>query len=215
MARRNGCFPLGCLLLILLLAGGAWLARDRISDWMGRLEIGTSAQPSERLARSAEQKLDRIAREGMTDEVRLSEAELQSLLTYRGAGGLPAGIEDPWIDVQDSLIVLSARIRPDDLEGFDTPDVLRSMMADSSRVLVGLFPTVAQPGELEIEVRSLQAGELVIPSMMLPLVLKALATEGVRTSNGRILTPMHGDVGGIRLEGDDVILEPAGSLTDR
>ncbi|MGI9039285.1 MAG: hypothetical protein ACR2GQ_10525 [Gemmatimonadota bacterium] len=209
MASRRGCRSgLGCLLLLLLLAGGAWLARDRISDWMGRLEIGGNREPSERLAQSAERKLDRIAREGLTEEVRLSEAELQSILTYRSGASLPAGVEDPQIDVQDSIVVLSARIRPDDLEGFKTPDMVRSFMADSSRVLVGLVPAVERAGELEIQVRSLQVGELVLPSMALPLVVQGLASEGIRTSNGRIVTPMHRDVGAIRLDGDDVVLVP-------
>lgn len=210
MASRKGCRSgFGCLLLLLLLAGGAWLARDRIADWMGRLEIVGGGQPSERLAQSAERKFDRIAREGLQEEVRLSEAELQSILTYRSGAALPAGVEDPQIDVQDSIVVLSARIRPDDLEGFETPDLVRSFMADSARVLVGLVPAVQRPGELEIQVRSLQIGELVLPAMALPLVVQGLASEGIRTSNGRILTPMHRDVAAIRLDGDDVILVPA------
>src|SRR5690606_9964032 len=105
-------------LLLVLAAGGAWLARGSLGGWLDRLEIGAPSEPSERLAGAVEEKLDRLAREGLTGEVRLSEVELQSVLTYRAAPALPAGVEDPRIDVQDSIVVMSARIRPDRLEGF-------------------------------------------------------------------------------------------------
>lgn len=205
--RRGGCLLV--LLLLVALGAATWIGRGAIGDWMGRLHLGSPAEASEALARRAEEKLDRIAREGLSEEIRFSEAELQSLLTYRGGPLMPAGIEDARVDVQDSLVVLSARLSPDALQDYSVPDALRSALADTSRVTTGLVPVIEQPGELHLQVRSLQIGALVIPPMMLPAVIGGLKAQGVRTAAGAVLLPVTRDVGAVRLEGDELVLVPA------
>jgi hypothetical protein len=214
MAVGRGCVRgFGCVLLLALLAAGAWIARDSIGDWMGRLELGASGEPSERLADRAEEKLSRIAQSGLADEVRFSEAELQSLLIYRGGPALPPGVEDPQVDVQDTVVVLSARLRPDSLDGFSAPEALRSTMGDTTRVIAGLVPSKGGPGETWLRVQSLQIGAFVVPPLMLPLVVRSLEQQGVKVANGAIVVPLFRGVDEIRLDGDDVVLtsESAGS----
>lgn len=209
MATGRGCRrSAGCVVLLALLAAGAWMARDSIGDWMGRLELSATGEPSERLAVRAEDKLNRIARDGLRDEVRFSEAELQSLLTYRSAPALPPGIEDPQVDVQDTIVVLSARLRPDSLDGFSAPDALRSTMGDTTRVIAGLVPSRGGPGETWLRVRSLQIGAFVVPPMMLPAIVRSLEQQGVRVSNGAIVVPLLPGVDEVRLDGDDIVLVP-------
>jgi len=205
--RRAGC--LAVWLLLALLAAAAWIGRDALGDWVGRMELGGPAEVSEQLARRAEEKLNRVARGGLREETRLSEAELQSLLTYRGGAALPAGVEDPRVDVQDSLIVLSARLRLDELEGYTPPDALSSALSDTSRVIAGLAPSVERPGELLLRVRSLQIGAFVIPPLMLPAVVGGLKARGVGTSGGAVVLNLTPDVGDVRIEGDEVVLVPA------
>lgn len=204
--RRAGC--LAAWLLLLLLAAVAWIGRDALGDWMGRLELGGPAEVSEQLAQRAEEKLNRVAREGLREETRFSEAELQSLLTYRGGAVLPAGVGDPRIDVQDSLVVLSARVRPDELEGYAAPDALSSALSDTSRVIAGFAPSVERPGELLLRVRSLQIGAFVIPPLMLPAVVGGLKARGLRTSGGAVVLGLTPDVGDVRIEGSEVVLVP-------
>lgn len=199
----------GCLVVLVLAAGALWLARDTIGGWMTRLELGASSEPSERLARQAEEKLDRLAREGLTGEVRISEAELQSLLTYRGGPALPPGIGDPLIDVQDTIVVLSARLRPDSLQGFRAPEALRGALSDTTRVTAGLVPVVERPGRGLVRVRSLQIGALVVPPLMVPAILRSLEQEGVQTSEGALVVPLPRSVSAIRIDGDDLVLRPA------
>ena len=212
MTRRRRVGRSGCAAILLLLAAAAvaaWIGRDAIGDWLGRLEPGVGADASERLARAAEAKLNRVAREGLQEETRLSEAELQSLLTYRAGPALPAGIEDPRVDIQDSLVVLSARLRPDSLEGYAAPDAVLSALSDTSRLVTGLVPQVERRGELRLRVRRLQIGELVIPPMMLPAVLGGLRAQGVPTSGGAVVLHVTRDLAAVRLEDDDVVLVPA------
>lgn len=205
-ARRS----LGCAAVLVACAAAIWLLRDPIGDWMGRLDPGGRSEPSEQLARSAEAKLEAIAREGLTRELRLSEAELQSLLTYRSAPVLPPGVEDPQIDVQDTIVVLSARLRPAELDASLGLEGLAAALGDTSRVLAGLAPAVERPGEILVRVRTLQLGSMVIPPLMLPAILGGLRSQGVPTSGGAVLIPVPPDVGGVSLDGDDVVLHPAG-----
>lgn len=209
--RRRGCRSRsGCLavILLLLIAAGAWLARGSVGGWVAGLELGGTAEPSERLAVAAEEKLDAIARNGLREEVRFTEAELQSLLAFRAGPALPSGIEEPRIDVQDSIVVLSARLRPEELEGFATLEDIRSALSDSSRVITGLQPVVERPGEILVRVHRLQVGSFVFPPIMLPAVVGGLAGQGVPTSDGAVVLRVPRDIAGVRIEGDDVVLEP-------
>ena len=208
MAKKKSRF--GCLLVAGVLVAAGWLGRDTIADWLAGFDIGISAQPSERLAERAESKIDRLFRLGLTEPVRFSEAELQSLVTYRALLTLPAGIEDPRVDVQDSIVVVSALVRPADLEA-SGPDAIMSLLADTSRVIGAMVPSIDRPGWLTVRVESLQVGALVVPSFMIPMVIEGLGEQGLSTSGGAIVSPVPRDVGSIEIDGNDVVLIPADS----
>jgi len=202
--KRKG----GCLLVLFVILGAGWLARDTISGWLATVEFGTGSVPTERMAEAAEDRVERLVRDGLNREVRFSEAELQSLLTYRAMPFLPSGIQNPRIDVQDSVIVVSALVRPADMTDVAAPDALRAMLADSSWVTVVVVPTVDRPGRLSVDVRSLQVGELVVPAFLLPMIIEGLASEGFQTSGGSIVAPLPEEVAAVRIEGDDFVIQP-------
>lgn len=199
---------LGCVVLLVALAAAAWLGRGTIAGWLAGFEIGLRSAPSERLAEQAEDKIERLFRLGLTDPVRFSEAELQSLLTYRALPGFPRGIEDPQIDVQDSVVVISALIRPEDLESAG-PDAVMSLLADTSRVISAVTPSIRRPGLLAVTVETLQVGSFVVPSLMIPMLVATLSEQGVSTSGAALVAPVPQDVARVEIEGDDVILVPA------
>ena len=196
---RNFLARIGCLTLIAVIVFGAWHFRADISRAMGRVEVvGPSSEPSESLAMQAEEKLTSLSTNSDA-EVRLTEAELQSLLTYRVAPYLPRGIEDPLVEVRDTVIILSALIRPDELEEFATPDLLQQFLADTARVAATLIPGLRRPGMGQVTVTSLQAGALVIPALAVPFVLQSLEIPGMDASGSDILIPLSPDVSGISL----------------
>ncbi|TFG66432.1 MAG: hypothetical protein E4H28_01940 [Gemmatimonadales bacterium] len=206
MAKRK--LKGGCFLILLLLLGGAWVARDTIAGLLRSAEFGFDSVPSERLADAAEDRIERLVRNGLSRPVRFSEAELQSLLTYRATPFLPAGIEHPRIAVQDSVIVLSAHVRPAEMTNATAPDVVQAMLADSSWVTVVLVPSIDRPGRLSVDVQSLQIGDLIVPSFLLPMIIEGLVTEGFQTSGSVIFAPLPDEVASVRIEDDDFVLEP-------
>lgn len=196
---RNFLARIGCLTLIVVAVLGAWHFRADISRALGRVDVVASAsEPSESLARQAEEKLTSLSNDGDA-QVSFTESELQSLLTFRVAPYLPRGIEDPLVDVRDTVIILSALIRPDELEEFATPELLQQFLADTARVAATLIPGLRRPGMGQVTVTSLQAGALVIPSLAIPFVLQSLDVPGMDASGSDILIPLSSSVSGITM----------------
>ena len=203
---KNFLSRIGCLTLIVAAVLSAWHYRADISNALGRVDVvAPASQPSESLARQAEQKLTSLSADGDA-EVSFTESELQSLLTYRVAPFLPPGIEDPLVEVRDTVIILSALIRPDELEDFATPELLQQFLADTARVAATLIPGLRRPGMGHVTVASLQAGALVIPALAVPFVLQSLDIPGMDASGSDILIPLSPAVSGITMGGASVTI---------
>ena len=196
---KNFLSRIGCLTLLAVAVLGAWHFRADISRALGRVDIVASAsEPSESLARQAEEKLTSLSADGDAD-VSFTESELQSLLTFRVAPYLPPGIEDPLVEVRDTVVILSALIRPDELEEFATPELLQQFLADTARVAATLIPGLRRPGMGYVTVTSLQAGALVVPALAVPFVLQSLDIPGMDASGSDILIPLSPAVSGITM----------------
>jgi len=210
---RNFLARVGCLTLIAVIGFGVWYFRDDIARAMGRVEVvARSSEPSEDLARRAEQKLNSLSREGPS-EVTFSESELQSLLTYRAAPYFPRGLEDPIVDVRDSTIVLSALVRPGDLEEYAPPDIMQQFLSDTSRVVATIVPGLRRPGMGQVTVTSLQAGALVVPAIAVPFILQSLEIPGMDASGSDILIPLSTAVTGVSI-GDASVTIRMGASTE-
>ncbi len=211
---KNCLARVGCLALILVVVAGGWLFRDDLAGWWRRLEITSASQPSEDLAERATQKLEAVtARDGMR-RLELSQAEIQSLLTYRAGPLLPAGITEPVVELRDSTVLLSARVDPRGLEGLASPEVVERLFSDSARVVVELWPGVLTPGVARVEILTLQAGSIVVPSMMVPWILESIEMPGVETTGVTLLLPTPGRVADFEVESGKLVLELTGADGD-
>jgi hypothetical protein len=144
---RNCLARIGCLALIVLLVAGAWWFRHDLTRWWNRLEITSVSEPSEDLARRAEREVEEFVASDGRDGLTLTQAEIQSLLTFRAQELLPDGISETQIEMRDSTLLLSARVDPFGIEGLASPELLERFLSDSARVVVELAPGVLQPGD--------------------------------------------------------------------
>jgi hypothetical protein len=206
---KNCLARIGCLTLVVLIIGGGWWFREDIAGWWRRLEITASSQPSEDLARRASDKLGGMASPDRPTGLKLSQAEIQSLLTYRAAPRLPEGISEPLVEIRDSTILLSARVDPRGLQGLASPEVVERLLSDSASVVVELWPGVVAPGVARVEVVTLQAGSIVVPSMMIPWILESVEMPGVETTGVTVLLPIPGRVERFDVEAGSLVLELA------
>lgn len=206
---KNCLARIGCLTLILVAVSGAWWFREDIAGWWQRLEITSASRPSEALAADASQKLESFARSGGAGEVRLSQAELQSLLTYRAEPMFPSGVSEPVVEIRDSTVLLSARVDPRGLEGLASPEVVERLFSDSAQVVVELLPGVVSPGIARVKVVTLQAGSIVVPSLMVPWILESIDMSGVEVTGVTLLLPTPGRLSRFEVEGGRLVLSLA------
>ena len=207
---KNCLARVGCLALILGVAAGAWVFREDLSGWWRRLEITSSSEPSEDLARRAAGKLEGLVSRDGPKGLELSQAEIQSLLTYRAGPLLPDGISEPVVEVRDSTVLFSARVDPEGLEGLTSPEVVERLFSDSAQVVVELRPGVLAPGVALVEILTLQAGSIVVPSIMLPWILDSIEIPGVERTGLTLLLPTPARVSRFEIDDGSLILEMAG-----
>jgi hypothetical protein len=204
---KNCLARIGCLAVIVGVLGAGWMFRDDLAGWWRRLEITSSSEPSEELAQRAASKLEGLAWRDGSRQLELSQAEIQSLLTYRAGPVLPEGISEPVVEVRDSTVLFSARVDPRGLQGLASPEVVERLFSDSALVVVELRPGVLAPGVALVEVVTLQAGSIVVPSMMLPWILDSIEMPGVERTGVTLLLPTPGRVARFEIDGGSLLLE--------
>lgn len=170
---------MGCLTLIALGGGAVWLYGPEIREWWGgrSSDVALLVEPSEELAAAAEARLRGLLEEGGPREVRLTEAEVQSLVLFRVAPALPAGVSEPVATLQDSTVEVSALLELDRLAesvGSEAASRLQQFIGDTARVTARLYPRVTEPGRGELTILRLQAGLFPVPPLLIPGMITQL-----------------------------------------
>ena len=198
-----GCLRrVGCLALILLVAAGLWLTRDR---WRSRV-FGERGRPpvtwhpvtnmGTTRARSAVESLGNASGPVF---VNLSPEELGALLIENAGSRLPPSISSPQVAVVGDKVWLRATINLDDIRGLRDIGPLTSMMDTREPFESAGTLDIVHPGLAEYRVESAKLGKLVIPSAMIPRLLarfsKAERFEGVAANGIAFEVPSYvGDV---------------------
>lgn len=173
--------------------------RDWVADIFNRPEFVTSSgEPSEKLARQAERKLESLLENGGAT-VRFSASEVQSYVAYRLAPQLPPGVTDPEVTINDSTMAVRVLVRLEELQEQMSVEALRRLLGDSARVEAEFEPDLAAPGMAEVEVLSLRAGAFPIPPLAIPMILReaGLATGGGMSS--AVTFPVEPTITGISI----------------
>lgn len=215
--RLRSCLAgVGCLTLLAAAVTGGWMYREQITDVWERWRGGAPAaavEPSEELASRAERRISE-ALSGGVGELRLTGAEVESLVRFRAATGLPPGVSSPSVVLGDSSATASAMVDVGRVVGDRLPEMVRRMVGDSARVTVRLVPGVPRPGLLRLEVREFRAGAVGLPPVMLPWLLAEmgvpLSEEDARAMDfevGRGLT-------GARVRDSTLVLTRGAGMTE-
>lgn len=194
IGRLRSCLAaVGCLTLLAAAATGSWIYREQIVDlWQRWTEDvpAAAAEPSEELATRSERKISEGLSSDGPVEIRLTGPEVESLVRYRAAAGLPPGVSRPSVALADSTAEASAMVDVQRVAGDRLPEMIRRMVGDTARVTVLLVPRVPRPGVLRLEVRELRAGHVGLPPVMLPWMLAEmgvpLSEEDARAMDLRV-----------------------------
>ena len=202
-----GCLSrLGCLVLVVVIAGVAWLTRDR---WMarvtGRAQTATSAagpvwEPlTPQGAQRTRQLLARLSQPSGPVFGNLSGGDVASYVYQSLARQLPPSADSMEAAVIGDRLYIRASVRLQDLGGTSVLGPLAGMLGDREQMQFGGTFHVVRPQLAEYEVKDIKIRDLSIPSTMIPGVLRQTERgsrpEGLSPDGLPIVVPAYlGDV---------------------
>lgn len=205
---RSCLARIGCLTVVVVLAGAAWIWRGPLLAWWHQRDRPVaSAAPSPDLARTSGRKLEAFLEGRGPARVSFDQAELQSLASYRFRDSLPPGLTDPKVTLGDSTLEASAAIQVERLMHGKAPDGLRTLLGDSARVSAELRPTVDRRGVLVLGIGHVSAGGLPIPDLMVPWLLQQTGLSNGHGPGRALELAVPPDLKAVRVEGGRLELE--------
>jgi hypothetical protein len=201
------------LAVLVVTIGAAWYYRDRlIPVWheaRERIGLATATrgpEPSEILADQAARKLETLS-SGETDRVSFSGIELQSLLQYRYRQLLPAFVDSPRIDIDDSRVRLRMRIPVDRIPRGPEFEDIAPFLPDTADLAIQGQLIPAGDGTIAFAVDDLSAHRIPLPSRMVPGALTMLGrADAPGLPRDAIAIPLPRGVRAAYLRSDSLIL---------
>jgi hypothetical protein len=181
---RSCLAGVGCLTLLALGGGAAWMYWPEIQEWWSARSpnVVFEVEPSEELAADAEARLRSMLEEGEPVEVRLTEPEVQSLVLYRVGPTLPPGVSEPLATLQDSTVEVSALL---DLE------------------------QLAEPTRGELSILRLQAGLFPVPPLLIPGMITQLGFSTAAGNPQAMAVEIPPEIQSVTVEAEELVVRLA------
>lgn len=194
-----GCIArIGCLILLVCLAVGAWLTRDR---WMhkitGRPAVTSTAPGWEPLTPTAgaagKRKLDDLAKPSGPVFTNLSASEVASYVFQTVARTIPATADSAEAAVIGDALYVRAVVPVREIAGTGVLGPLAGLLNDRERLQLGGAFRVIRPGLSEFEVREIKLRDFKVPAGAIPRLLQQIShgnrPEGVAPNALAVTTP--------------------------
>src|SRR5687767_10271295 len=209
MARRGVAGRLVLLLVLVVLAGGAWFFRGLIpGPWQ---RDRTEMQVSEAAADQAEAKLERLRNDGET--VRLSAVEFTSYIRFRMAERFATGdIELPTVTFHGDRVRVAGRFPKERIppRELDRLGAGADFVPDTADVTVDGGIRMLAPGRAALRVESASFARLPVPrESYLPLLDRFGGMDEPGLARDEVAFQLPPGVGSARVEQDMLVLAPA------
>jgi len=194
-----GCIArIGCLIVLVCLAIGAWITRDR---WMhkitGRPAVTSTAPGWEPLTPTAgaagKRKLDDLAKASGPVFTNLTASEVASYVFQTVARTLPASADSAEAAVIGDALFVRAVVPVRDIAGSGVLGPLAGLLNDRERLQLGGAFHVIRPGLSEFEVREIKLRDFKVPTGAIPRLLQQLShgnrPDGVAPNALAVTTP--------------------------
>jgi len=200
-----GCIArLGCLILLICVAVGAWLTRDRWLDKItGKPVVTSTASGWEPLTPEAgaigKRKLDDLAKPSGPVFTNLSATEVASYVFQTLARTIPGKADSAEAAVIGDALFVRAVVPIRDIAGTGVLGPLAGLLNDRERLQLGGTFHVIRPGLSEFEVREIKLRDFKVPTGAIPRLVRQLShgerPEGVSPNALPVTTPRSlGDV---------------------
>jgi len=160
------------------------------------------------MAELAVAKISDLVERGGSPEIRLSAAEVESLLRYEWDRYLPNGVSDPTLRFRDGEVLLSVQVARDQLPSVPELENLRGLLPDPLPVQVRGRVLSLEGSEAGFLIHRIDAAGIPIPRTLFPRFLERLAT-GTRRPDlppEAITVPLPPGIRSVGLEGDRMVV---------
>lgn len=194
-----GCIArLGCLILLVCLAIGAWFTRDRwLSKITGKPVVTRTASGWEPLTPEAgaagKRKLDELAKPSGPVFTNLSATEVASYVFQTVARTIPATADSAEAAVIGDALFVRAVVPVREIAGTGVLGPLAGLLNDRERLQLGGTFRVIRPGLSEFEVREIKLRDFKVPAGAIPRLVRQLSKgerpEGISPNALPVTTP--------------------------
>ena len=220
-----GCIGrLGCLVVLVVLAGVAWLFRDR---WLHLVNDGASGrvdsasvvtaregvwqpltpQGGERARRA----LAQLEQPNGPSTVTVTIPDLAAYVYQELARQLPPSADSVEAMAKGDRLYLRASVRLQELGAKEMLGPLAAMLGDRERLEIGGNLRVVRPGLGELVVRELRVGQLPIPPGVIPRIVRQISRRdrpaGISESGLPLRLPAH--IGDLQIAGGSMTVTRA------
>jgi len=209
-----GCIArLGCLILLVCLAVGAWLTRDRWMHAITGKPVVTSVAPqweplTPEAGATGKKKLDELAKSSGPVFTNLSATEVASYVFQTLARTIPAHADSAEAAVIGDALFVRAIVPVRELAGTGVLGPLAGLLNDRERLQLGGTFHVIRPGLSEFEVREIKLRDFKVPTGAIPRLVRQLShgerPEGISPNALPVTTPHS--LGDVRIANGKVTL---------
>jgi hypothetical protein len=194
-----GCIArLGCLILLVCLAIGAWFTRDQwLHKITGKPAVTSTAPQWQPLTPEAgeagKKKLDELARPSGPVFTNLSASEVASYVFQTVARTIPAKADSAEAAVLGDALFVRAIVPVREIAGTGVLGPLAGLLNDRERLQLGGTFHVIRPGLSEFEVREIKLRDFKVPTGAIPRLVRQLShgerPEGISPNALPVTTP--------------------------
>lgn len=208
-----GCFfrAIFTVVALVVIAAVGWLQRDRLRETWHELRgtEATTASPAAvtpEVAERAQAKLTALSEEGGA-RTALSEAELQSLLTYRYEQLLPAFIDSARVELDGDRLRLRARVPAERLPRVEDLGEAAELLPDMTELTVRGQLLPLDSGRIAFAIDDVTAAHIPLPRRLIPAVLARLGRrDEPDLPRDAVALPLPPGAAGAYVRGDSLIL---------
>lgn len=161
------------LLVVLVLAGAAWLGRGTLFELFSDAPAPVEVSPQ--AAAAAEAKLERLRSD--QEEVSLTEVEVTSLLRYRSDDLTRSTLRQASVRFGDDTLRITGYVPTDRLPSHPELDRVRPLLPDSAEIDLIAELRPLDSGRIAVNVRSVEFAGLPVPERYYGQVLERLGRE--------------------------------------
>lgn len=195
-----GCIArLGCLVLLALLAVGAWFTRDRwLHKVTGSPGVTTTTAPlweplSPAAGARGKRAIDNLANPSGPVFTNLSAGEVASYVFQTAARTIPASADSAEAAVIGDALYVRAVLPVKDIAGSGVLGPLAGLLNDRERLQLGGSFHVIRPGLSEFQIREIKLRDFKVPTGAIPRLVQQIThgarPEGVAADALPVITP--------------------------